>query len=215
MSEKETSSHDAAIGPYVRDGAPIGDDSKRCDRCEKTHPVEWSFGHECDLCPDCAVDGLRSEVSRLEAAVQEQAALVGKDIDAHDKLVMEKRGLEVDNDRLTAKCARKDEALRGAADGFHCIGQMMSGDPPHGPDDVPGLASRFADEELAAALSDDPPLAVVEGMVHGPKFIWKQSYIHDDRLAVWRPSKCDHPGWLPVTCIILPRPAADLPEQGE
>jgi len=138
------------------------------------------------------IGDLRSEVSRLEAAVQEQAALVGKDIDAHDKLVMEKRGLEVDNDRLTAKCARKDEALRGAADGFHCIGQMMSGDPPHGPDDVPGLASRFADEALAAALSDDPPLAAPYIRRHGQTMTWE------------------------LFRKIFPRtPAADLPEQGE
>jgi len=217
MSEKETSSHDAAIGPYVRDGAPIGDDSKRCDRCEKTHPVEWSFGHECDLCPDCAVDGLRSEVSRLEAAVQEQAALVGKDIDAHDKLVMEKRGLEVDNDRLTAKCARMAGALRIIEDGLN--GPLPGKDLF---DTIRWLGAEDPRKIARAALDDEPPIAVVrvQWCLHCGVLVdeWASRCWKCDSFAGVRESgPCDIVKFMDA--IIVPtdeqRPAADLPEQGE
>jgi hypothetical protein len=59
--------------------------------------------------PDPCEDGEHcSCVQFLHDELSQQAKIIGKSIDDHDKLVMEKRALEVENDRLKAKLAQSE-----------------------------------------------------------------------------------------------------------
>lgn len=55
---------------------------------------------------------LQRENAELRAEVEQQAQIIGRSIDDHDKIVMEKRGVECERNKLRAKVERLEEENR-------------------------------------------------------------------------------------------------------
>lgn len=64
----------------------------------------------------CKIREQEQTIERLESELQQQAKIIGESIDAHDKLVMEKRALELENEKLRWLKEDFDNSLKFALD---------------------------------------------------------------------------------------------------